>query len=112
MSTLLTFEAASLPADWGYELPTLVLIEVSAVKEVVATIGVGVEGVGDGVGVGVGVGLGVGVGVDGVIVPELDPFAEVVVAPDEARLLEAAPPQPVTSANPSRAHARVPNREI
>ena len=112
MSTLLTLDPPSLPFDCSpKDAATLVFAPVSAVKVVVVTIGVGV-GVGVGVGMGVGVGVGVGVGAGGVVEPELDPFAEVVVAPDEASLLEAAPPQPVTSANPSRAHTRVPNREF
>ena len=86
----------------------LVLVDVSALRVVVVTSGVGV-GVGIGVGVGVGTGVGLGVGV-GVVGPEVNPLAEVVV-PDELNF-EAAPPQPVTSANPSKAHNGVPNREI
>jgi hypothetical protein len=112
VSTLLTFDPPSLPFDCSpKDAATLVFAPVSAVKVVVVTIGVGV-GEGVGVGVGVGVGFGVGAGVVGVVEPELDPLAEVVVAPDEVSLFEAAPPQPVTSANPSRAQNRVPNREI
>ena len=108
VSTLLTFDSPSLPFDCAAnDAAALVFAPVSTVKVVMVTIGVGV-----GEGVGVGVGVGPGVGVVGVLVPELDPLAEVVVVPEEASLLEAAPPQPVTSANPSRAHTRVPNREI
>lgn len=113
MSTLLTFEGASLPVDCGYEVPTLVLFEVSAVSVVVVTMGVGV-GLGVGVGVGAGVGEGVGDGVGEVEgVNELDPLLLAVVVVDgEVKLFEAAPPQPITSANPSKAHNKVLSREI
>ena len=84
------------------------LVEVSTVNVVVVTTGVGV---GAGVGLGVGLGVGDGDGFEGVVVPEVDPFADVVVVAAEVKLL-AAPPQPVTSANPSMAHNKVPSREI